>query len=249
MREIIKVKDVVTKFGSRIIHDGVSISIKEGEIYGILGASGSGKSTLLREMILLEHPYRGVIEIFGKNIQKISFKEELELKKRWGVLFQFGALFSSLNVIENVSVVLEEYTDLPAEFIYKTALSKLKLTGLKEEAVYLMPKNLSGGMVKRAALARALALDPEILFLDEPTSGLDPVSARAFDSLILELHSLFKQTVVMVTHDPQTIANVLERFCILIDKKVVFEGTFEEAVKSKDKKVQKFMKPILMEIE
>jgi phospholipid/cholesterol/gamma-HCH transport system ATP-binding protein len=249
MREIIKVRNVTTKFGSKIVHDNISITIYEGEIYGILGASGSGKSTLLREMILLEHNFKGLIEIMGKDIKKLSFKEELELKKKWGVLFQFGALFSSLNVLENISVVLEEYTNLPEEFITEVAISKLKLTGLKEEVAYQMPKNLSGGMTKRAALARALALDPVLLFLDEPTSGLDPVSARGFDKLILELHSLFKQTVVMVTHDPQTIANVLDRFCILIDKKVVFEGTFEEAIKSKDKKVQKFIKPILMEIE
>jgi len=249
MKEIIKVQNLTTKFGKKIVHDNISISVREGEIYGILGASGSGKSTLLREMIMLEHSFKGTIEIMGKNISKLSFKEEIELKKKWGVLFQFGALFSSMNVLENVSVVLEEYTSLPKDLITKTALSKLKLTGLKEEAAFLMPKNLSGGMVKRAALARALALDPEILFLDEPTSGLDPVSAREFDSLLLELHSFFRQTVVMVTHDPQTIANVLERFCILIDKKVIFEGTFEEAVKSNDKKVQKFIKPILMEIE
>ncbi|WP_456488478.1 ABC transporter ATP-binding protein [Caminibacter pacificus] len=249
MREIIKVRNLTTKFGQKVVHDNISITIYKGEIYGILGASGSGKSTLLREMILLEHSFKGLIEIMGKDITKLSLKEEIELKKNWGVLFQFGALFSSLNVLENISVVLEEYTDLPEEFIIKTAISKLKLTGLKEEVAYQMPKNLSGGMVKRAALARALALDPKLLFLDEPTSGLDPVSARAFDSLIKELHSLFKPTVVMVTHDPQTIANVLDRFCILIDKKVVFEGTFDEAVKSTDKKVQKFLKPILMEIE
>ncbi|NPA87241.1 ABC transporter ATP-binding protein [Caminibacter pacificus] len=249
MKEIIKVRNLTTKFGQKVVHDNISITIYEGEIYGILGASGSGKSTLLREMILLEHSFKGLIEIMGKDITKLSLKEEIELKKNWGVLFQFGALFSSLNVLENISVVLEEYTDLPEEFIIKTAISKLKLTGLKEEVAYQMPKNLSGGMVKRAALARALALDPKLLFLDEPTSGLDPVSARAFDSLIKELHSLFKPTVVMVTHDPQTIANVLDRFCILIDKKVVFEGTFDEAVKSTDKKVQKFLKPILMEIE
>jgi len=249
MSEIIKVINLTTRFGKKTVHENINISVKEGEIYGILGASGSGKSTLLREMILLEHRFDGIIEILGKNIKKLSFKEEIELKKQWGVLFQFGALFSSLNVLENVAVVLEEYTDLPEEFIQEVAFSKLMLTGLKEDAVYLMPKNLSGGMVKRAALARALALDPKLLFLDEPTSGLDPVSAREFDRLILKLHGFFRQSVVMVTHDPQTIANVLDRFCILMNKKVVFEGTFEEAVKSPKKEVQKFMKPILMEIE
>jgi len=249
MKEIIKVRNLITKFGDKTVHDNIDITVYEGEIYGILGASGSGKSTLLREIILLEHSFKGLIEIMGKDITKLSLEEEIELKKKWGVLFQFGALFSSLNVLENISVVLEEYTELPKDFITITALSKLKLTGLKEETAYLMPKNLSGGMIKRAALARALALDPEMLFLDEPTSGLDPVSAREFDRLLLELHSFFNQTVVMVTHDPQTIAHVLQRFCILIDKKVVFEGTFEEAIKSQNRKVQKFMKPILMEIE
>ncbi len=249
MKEIIKVRNLTTKFGKKIIHDNIDITIYEGEIYGILGASGSGKSTLLREMILLEDRFKGTIEIMGKNVKKLSLKEEIELKKNWGVLFQFGALFSSLTVLENISVVLEEYTKLPDEFIEKTAFSKIKLVGLNEDVAYQMPKSLSGGMVKRAALARALALDPKLLFLDEPTSGLDPVSARAFDSLIKELHSFFKPTVVMVTHDPQTIVNVLDRFCILIDKKVVFEGTFKEAVNSKNEKVQKFLKPILMEIE
>jgi len=249
MKEIIKVRNLTTKFGKKIIHDNIDITVYEGEIYGILGASGSGKSTLMREMILLEDRFKGTVEVMGKNVKKLSLKDEIELVKNWGVLFQFGALFSSMNVLENISVVLEEYTDLPEEFIEKTAISKIKLAGLSEDVAYQMPKSLSGGMVKRAALARALALDPKILFLDEPTSGLDPVSARAFDSLIKEIHSLFNPTVVMVTHDPQTIANVLERFCILIDKKVVFEGTFEEAVKSDDKKVQKFLKPILMEIE
>jgi len=249
MKEIIKVRNLITKFGKKIIHDNIDITVYGGEIYGILGASGSGKSTLMREMILLEDRFKGTIEVMGKNVKKLSLKDEIELVKNWGVLFQFGALFSSMNVLENISIVLEEYTDLPEELIEKTALSKLKLTGLKEEAAYQMPKSLSGGMVKRAALARALALDPKLLFLDEPTSGLDPVSARAFDSLIKEIHSLFKPTVVMVTHDPQTIVNVLDRFCILAEKKVIFEGTFQEAVNSKNKKVQKFLKPILMEIE
>jgi len=249
MKEIIKVRNLTTKFGKKIIHDNIDITVYEGEIYGILGASGSGKSTLMREMILLEDRFKGTVEVMGKNVKKLSLKDEIELVKNWGVLFQFGALFSSMNVLENISVVLEEYTDLPEEFIEKTAISKIKLAGLNEDVAYQMPKSLSGGMVKRAALARALALDPKLLFLDEPTSGLDPVSARAFDSLIKEIHSLFNPTVVMVTHDPQTIANVLERFCILIDKKVVFEGTFEEAVDSKEKRVQKFLKPILMEIE
>lgn len=226
---IIKVQDVVTKFGTHVVHDKVSITINEGEVYGILGGSGSGKSTLMREMIMLQSFQEGYIEVMGKAIKGISYEDMMYLKKNWAVLFQFGALYSSLNVIENVSVPLVEYTDLPKELVEQIALSKLKMAGLKKEAIYLFPSELSGGMKKRVALARALAMEPRIIFLDEPTSGLDPVSAENFDRLIRELASLLKLSVVMVTHDLHTIENVLDRFCIIHNKKILFEGTFEEA--------------------
>ena len=242
MNPLIKVRDVVTRFGDKLVHDGVSIDIKEGEVYGILGGSGSGKSTLMREIIMLQDFHGGSIEVMGKQIKNISYTDSMELKKNWAMLFQFGALYSSLNVIENVSIPLIEYTKLPSQMIEQIALSKLKMSGLKEEATYLFPSELSGGMKKRVALARALAMEPKIIFLDEPTSGLDPVSAENFDRLIRELASLLKLTVVMVTHDLHTIEHVLDKFCIIHEKKILFEGTREEALASENYVVREFLK-------
>ena len=239
---VIKVKDVTTKFGKHVVHDKISIDVKEGEIYGILGGSGSGKTTLLREIILLQKFQSGSIEVLGKKIGKMTYADEMWLKKNWSVLFQFSALYSSLNVLENVSIPLVEYTNLPKEVITEIALSKLKMAGLKKEATYLFPSELSGGMKKRAALARALVMDPKILFLDEPTSGLDPVGAENFDILIKEIATLLKLTVVIVTHDLHTIEHVLDRFCIIYDKKILFEGTLDEAKKFKHYAIREFLK-------
>ncbi len=239
---VIKVKDVTTKFGKHVVHDKISIDVKEGEIYGILGGSGSGKTTLLREIILLQKFQSGSIEILGKKIGQMSYSDTIWLKKNWSVLFQFGALYSSLNVLENVSIPLIEYTNLPKEVITEIALSKLKMAGLKKEATYLFPSELSGGMKKRAALARALVMDPKILFLDEPTSGLDPVGAENFDILIKEIATLLKLTVVIVTHDLHTIEHVLDRFCIIYDKKILFQGTLDEAKKFKHYAIREFLK-------
>lgn len=239
---IIKVKDVTTKFGTHVVHDKISITVKEGEIYGILGGSGSGKTTLLREIIMLQKFQSGSIEVLGKKIGKLSHADVIWLEKNWSVLFQFGALYSSLNVLENVSIPLVEYTNLPKEVITEIALSKLKMAGLKKEATYLFPSELSGGMKKRAALARALVMDPKILFLDEPTSGLDPVGAENFDILIKEIATLLKLTVVIVTHDLHTIEHVLDRFCIIYDKKILFEGTLDEAKKFKHYAIREFLK-------
>lgn len=247
MSAIIKVRDVVTKFGSKTIHDKVSITINKGEVYGILGGSGSGKTTLLREIIMLQRFKSGSIEILGNKVGSMSYKDEMELKKQWAVLFQFGALYSSLNVVENVSLPLLEYTDLPKEVVEKVALSKLKMAGLKDEAAYLFPSELSGGMKKRVALARALVMDPKILFLDEPTSGLDPVSAENFDRLIRELATLLGLSVVMVTHDLHTIEHVLDRFCIIYDKKILFEGSLEEAKRFEHYAIREFLGPIIGE--
>ena len=242
MSSIIKARGIITKFGPNIVHDGVDIDIKEGEVYGILGGSGSGKSTLLREIIMLQPFQGGEIEVMGKSIKNISYKDSMWLKKNWAVLFQFGALYSSLNVIENVSQPLIEYTNLPKEVIEQIALSKLKMSGLKEEATYLFPSELSGGMKKRVALARALAMEPKIMFLDEPTSGLDPVSAENFDRLVRELASLLNLTIVMVTHDLHTIEHVLDRFCVIHEKKILFEGSLEEAKKFEHYALREFLK-------
>lgn len=237
---IIEVKDVVTKFGDNVVHDKVNLTINEGEIYGLLGGSGSGKTTLLREMILLQKIDSGKITVLGKDIINLTIKEEEELRTQWGVLFQFGALYSTLNVLENIMIPLREYTSLPDYFIKELALLKLKMVGLPAHSAYLYPSELSGGMKKRAGLARALILDPKILFLDEPTSGLDPASSREFDRLILKLQETLGMTIVMVTHDKDSIKNVLDRFTILQDQKVVFEGDIELLEKTNLKLLQKF---------
>ena len=237
---IIKASNIVTKFGSNIVHDDISFEVKEGEIFGILGGSGSGKTTILRELILLQKYESGDYEVLGKNIKNLSDKEKYELMGKWGVLFQFGALFSSLNVLENISIPLKEYTNLTNDMMIKASLTKLSMVGLPLRSAYLNPSELSGGMKKRVGLARALIRDPKLLFLDEPTSGLDPKSARDFDELILALRETLGITVVMVTHDKDTISSILDRFIILGDKKIKFEGSFSELTKNKDKSLKEF---------
>lgn len=225
-----------------MVHRDISLQIKKGEIFGLLGGSGSGKTTLLRQMILLDEIKKGDIEVLGHNLKKIGTKQRAHLKKNWGVLFQFGALFSSMNVIENIGVMLRENTDLPEDIINDIAYTKLKMVGLDHRVGKLYPEELSGGMKKRAALARSLAMDPEILFLDEPTSGLDPASAKAFDALILELRDMLDLTVVMITHELNTIKNVLDRFCILYDADLILTGNYQDAVNAKIKEVDRFLK-------
>jgi len=239
---VIDVKEVVTQFGPNRIHDGVSFSIEKGEIFGLLGGSGAGKSTLLREMIMLQPFHGGTIEVLGHDLKKIRPKEAKQLRNRWGVLFQFGALFSYLTVLENVGVTLKEYTDLPQSLIDEIAHTKLKMVGLPPKAAALYPSELSGGMKKRVGLARALAMDSQLLFLDEPTSGLDPASAEAFDRLIVELRNMLGFTVVMVTHDLDTMKNALDRFIILHNKKVLFTGNYEEAIQMEHPAMRDFFK-------
>ncbi len=230
MNEVIQVSNVVTRFGDNLVHDGVSLAVREGEIYGLMGGSGSGKSTLLREMILLLRPESGTIRVLGRDLARLSTEEAAWLRRRWGVLFQSGALYSSLTVAQNVAMKLREYTRLPADVVDEIVRTKIRMVGLPERAAELYPAQLSGGMVKRASLARALAMDPRLLFLDEPTSGLDPVGAEAFDRLIRELRDMLGLTVVMVTHDLDSIWTVVDRFAVLGDRKVVAEGTLEEVI-------------------
>ena len=239
---MISVEDVVTRYGETMVHDHISLSVKEGEIYGLLGFSGSGKSTLLKEMIMLLRPQSGSIQVLGNDVLNISPSEATELKKRFGVLFQSGALFSSLTVAENIGIALKEYTDLPQELINVIVKARIKLVGLPEHAGTLYPAELSGGMTKRVSLARALSMDPEILFLDEPTSGLDPVGAEEFDQLIVSLRDLSGFTVVMVTHDLNLIVNVVDRFSVLFDHKVIGEGSFEEVTGLDHPVINKFFK-------
>ncbi|RKZ24700.1 ABC transporter ATP-binding protein [bacterium] len=225
---VITVSDVVTRFGKNVIHDGISLSVRQGEIYGLLGGSGSGKSTLLKELIMLLRPQSGEIRVLGQNLLTISRSDAAMLRHQWGVLFQAGALYSSLTVEENIGIKLREYTDLPLKLVQDIVRMKINMVGLPEHTAVLYPAELSGGMVKRAALARALAMDPELLFLDEPTSGLDPVGAEAFDNLILKLREILGLTVVMVTHDLDSIRTTVDRFSVLGEKKVIAEGTLNE---------------------
>jgi len=231
MRKVmIEARDIVTAFGDTIIHDHISCTIYENEIYALLGGSGSGKSTLLREMILLQSYQSGTLNVLGYDLASITPLEAQHLRTQWGVLFQSGALYSSLSVGENIAMLYREYTDLSPKLIDELVALKIDLVGLPQHARYLFPSELSGGMIKRAALARALALDPKLLFLDEPTSGLDPLSSRQFDALIRQLRDLLGLTIVMVTHDLDTIHNTIDRFVLLGDKKVIGEGRLSEVL-------------------
>ncbi len=239
---MIEVSNLSTVFGHNVVHDNISLSINKGEIYGILGGSGSGKTTLLRQIIMLDAIQKGDISIFDLDIKHLKRKERDYIKQNWGVLFQFGALFSSLNVVENIGIMLKERSKLPKEIIEDIAYTKLQMVGLSPKVGTLYPEELSGGMKKRVALARSLALDPKILFLDEPTSGLDPASAKGFDSLIVKLRDMLDLTVVVITHDLNTIQNVLDRFSILGDGKIILTGTYEDALNLDNATIKKFLK-------
>ncbi len=239
---MIEVSHLSTKFGDKTVHNDISLDVKKGEIFGLLGGSGSGKTTLLRQMILLDEIQKGDIKVLGKDLRKAGTKDREYLKSNWGVLFQFGALFSSMNVLENVGVMLRENTKLPRDIIDDIAYTKLKMVGLEHSVGKLYPEELSGGMKKRVALARSLAMDPQIVFLDEPTSGLDPASAKGFDSLIVELRDMLDLTVVVITHELNTIKNVLDRFSILHDSKLILTGSYNDAVDAKIDEVDKFLK-------
>lgn len=242
MSTVISVVDVVTKFADNVVHDSVSLSVQHGEIYGLLGGSGSGKSTLMKEMIMLLQPVSGTLHVLGHDLMNIGRTEAADLRGQWGVLFQHGALYSSLTVMENVAISLKEYTTLPAKLIREIVQMKINLVGLPAHTANLYPAQLSGGMIKRASLARALAMDPQLLFLDEPTSGLDPIGAEEFDHLIVELRNMLDLTVVMVTHDLDSIWTIVDRFAVLANKKVIAEGTLKEVTKISDPVLQQFFR-------
>ncbi len=242
MKKIIEAEGIVTRFGERTVHDGVSLHINEHEIFGILGESGSGKSVLMKEMIMLLRPNAGKIRILGYDLDRITFDEAQRLRSEWGVLFQFGALYSSMTIAENIEVQLKEYTSLSKRMRDRLVRSKIALVGLDAQVGALYPSELSGGMIKRAALARALAMEPRLLFLDEPTSGLDPVGARNFDKLIVELRQMLGITVVMITHDLDSIFSIVDRMAVLADKRVVAEGSLEEVLASSHPFVEEFFK-------
>ena len=223
---VIRVRGLVTRFGRQTIHDGLDFSVKRGEVLGVVGGSGTGKSVLLRTIIGLKTPEGGSIEVLGCDRAKAGEQQWRAVQARWGVLFQNGALFSSLTVAENIAIPFREHTALPPDLIEQLTTTKISLVGLAPEAAHKTPSELSGGMKKRAGLARALALDPEILFLDEPTAGLDPIGAAAFDSLIRNLQQTLGLTVVMVTHDVDSLHAICDRIAVLIDKRIMV-GTME----------------------
>jgi phospholipid/cholesterol/gamma-HCH transport system ATP-binding protein len=224
MERVLEVDSVVTRFGTELIHDRVSFTVGRGEVVALIGGSGTGKSVLLKEAIGLIRPSGGTIRLLGTDVWRSSADELNALRRRFGMLFQDGALFSSLTVAENIAVPFRENTDLPMDLIAPLVGFKLALVGLAPDTGKKTPAQLSGGMRKRVALARALALEPEILFLDEPTSGLDPVSARAFDALVRVLSESLGLTVFIVTHDLDTLLSIIDRAIVLSRGKVIADG-------------------------
>jgi phospholipid/cholesterol/gamma-HCH transport system ATP-binding protein len=225
---VIQISNVSTRFGGHVVHSGLDLEVRRAEIFALIGGSGSGKSTLLREMILLQRPDSGSIRVLGVDLQGLGADETLALRQRWGVMFQYGGLFGSLTVTENIGLPLREHTGLDDALIDEIAAAKLAMTGLKQEVGAQYPSELSGGMMKRASLARALALDPELLFLDEPTAGLDPDSAGGVDELVRELRDLFGLTIVMITHDLDLLWQVADRVAVLAEGKVQGIGSMAE---------------------
>jgi phospholipid/cholesterol/gamma-HCH transport system ATP-binding protein len=217
---IIRVRGLVNRFGSETVHDGLDLDVFHGEVLGVVGASGSGKSVLLRSIIGLNRPVAGSVEVLGNNTLTMNDTEKRDIEKHWGVLFQDGALFSSLTVAQNIEVPLKEYYEMPLQLMDEIAAFKIGIVGLPEGTGEKYPSQLSGGMRKRSGLARALALDPEIVFLDEPTAGLDPIAAGDFDILIRDLRGSLGLTVFMVTHDLDTLFSICDRVAVLVDKKI-----------------------------
>ena len=225
---IIDIRALNTRFGDAVVHDNISLAVRRGEIFALVGASGCGKSTLLRETIALQQPESGSIRVFGAEVVGLSDENALPLRRRWGVMFERGALFSSLTVTENVGMVLHEHTPLRRRLIDEIAAVKIALTGLPADAGPKYPSELSGGMRKRAALARALALDPELLLLDEPTAGLDPLSASGIDELVRQLRDALGLTIMMVTHDLDLLWRAADRVAVLGDGHILGMGTMTE---------------------
>ncbi len=237
---LIKVDQVVTRFGKNTVHDGVDLEVTRGEVVALIGGSGTGKSVLLREIIGLSRPTSGQIHLFGEDVLTASETQLQQLRQRFGMLFQDGALFSSLNAEQNVATPLSEHSQLPKKICLQLARLKLAMVGLPVTAASKMPSELSGGMRKRTALARALALDPELLCLDEPTSGLDPVSARAFDHLIRTLADNLGLTILLITHDLGTLLSIVDRAIVLSNGKVMGTGSIAEIRKIDDPWLQDY---------
>ncbi|MEI2431371.1 ABC transporter ATP-binding protein [Lysobacter yananisis] len=238
---MIRIRGLVNHFGEQVVHDGLDLDVKRGEIIGVVGGSGTGKSVMMRSILGLRKPNAGQIEVLGIDARNPDPQLRREIERNTGVLFQDGALFSSLTVGENVQVPLKEYhSELPDSLRYELALLKVKLSGLPADAIDKLPSQLSGGMRKRAGLARALALDPPLLFLDEPTAGLDPIGAAAFDRLIRTLQQALGLTVFLITHDLDTLYAICDRIAVLADKKVIACAPIEEVEKLDHPWVQEY---------
>lgn len=237
---VVEIRGLRTGFGSVLIHENLNLDIRRGEVVALVGGSGSGKTTLLRAIIMLLQPMAGSIKLFDQEIVGIDDAAAFRLRRRFGMLFQQGALFSSLTVRENVAVPLREHTPLPARQIAEIADLKIALAGLPADAGAKLPRELSGGMLKRAALARALALDPALLFLDEPTAGLDPVSAGAFDELVVQLKESLGLTVVMVTHDLDTLWQATDRVAFLGEQRVIGYAPMRELTRAEHPLIQAY---------
>jgi phospholipid/cholesterol/gamma-HCH transport system ATP-binding protein len=237
---VIDIRGLNTRFGSNVVHEDVNLSVRRGEIFALVGASGCGKSTLVREMLVLQRPLSGSIRVFGREVIGLSDEEALPLRRRWGVMFERGALFGALTVAENVGMVLREHTSLRPGLIEEIAALKIALTGLPADAGAKYPSELSGGMRKRAALARAIALDPELLLLDEPTAGLDPLSASGIDELVHQMRDALGLTIMMVTHDLDLLWRAADRVAVLGDRHILGTGTMNELSGSADPLIREY---------
>lgn len=240
LETVIEVEGLRTQFGDAVIHDNLNIVVRRNEIIGVVGGSGTGKSVLMRAIIGLKRPAAGRVRIFGENFYEKSPTEQIAIERRWGVMFQGGALFSSLTVAQNVMAPVNEHLKLPKDLAADIAAMKISMVGLPPDAGAKYPSELSGGMNKRAGLARALALDPEVVFLDEPTAGLDPIGAENFDRLIVNLKTSLGLTVFMVTHDLDTLHATCDRVAVLAEKRVIAIGTLDEVRRSDHPWIQEY---------
>jgi len=237
---VIEVSHVCTRFGDAVVHEDINLAIRQGEVFAIAGGNGSGKTTLLREIIGLQLPAEGTIRLFGQDMSGLEERSAHDVYRRFGVMFQQGALFSSLTLAGNVAVPLKEHTDIPPELIRDIVALKIAAVGLPMDSAGKYPSELSGGMRRRAALARAIVMDPELLFLDEPTAGLDPIIAAGFDELVLHLKAVLGLTVVMVTHDLDSLWRIADRVAVLGNGTILDVGTMNELAGSTDPLIHEY---------